>query len=121
MAAGCVVSSLHDGMNLVAKEFVAARSDLRGVLVLSRFTGAAEELSDALQFNPYGIDEFAETLHRALTMPVEDNNVYRWAGMLLSEAGKLVQWMPREGAHPANGEDEQIVVAGRRLEPVLSH
>jgi trehalose 6-phosphate synthase len=104
MAAACVVSSLHDGMNLVAKEFIAAREDLRGVLVLSRFTGAAEELPDALQINPYAVDEFAEALRQALVMPeaeqerrmrqlrrqVADNNVYRWAGMLLSEAGKLV-------------------------------
>jgi trehalose 6-phosphate synthase len=103
-AAGCVVSSLHDGMNLVAKEFVAARSDLRGVLVLSRFTGAAQELPDALLINPYAVDEFAEALRLALVMPaeeqerrmrrmrqqVDDNNIYRWAGMLLSEAGKLV-------------------------------
>jgi trehalose 6-phosphate synthase len=104
IAAGCVVSSLHDGMNLVAKEFVAARSDLRGVLVLSRFTGAAQEFADALLFNPFAGDEFAEALRQALVMPEEeqerrmrrlrqqvlDNNIYRWAGMLLSEAGKLV-------------------------------
>jgi len=103
-AAGCVVSSLHDGMNLVAKEFVAARDDLRGVLVLSRFTGAAQELTDALLVNPYATDEFAEVLRLALAMPPEeqerrmrdmrrqvaDNNIYRWAGMLLSEAAKLV-------------------------------
>jgi trehalose 6-phosphate synthase len=104
IAAGCVVSSLHDGMNLVAKEFVAARSDLRGVLVLSRFTGAAQEFADALLINPYAVDEFVEALRQALTMSEEeqerrmrrlrqqvlDNNIYRWAGMLLSEAGKLV-------------------------------
>ncbi len=103
-AAGCVVSSLHDGMNLVAKEFVAARDDEQGVLVLSRFTGAARELDHAIQFNPYAIEEFAESLYTALTMApeeqkqrmvrmrqqVEDNNIYRWAGMLLSEASKLV-------------------------------
>jgi trehalose 6-phosphate synthase len=111
-AQACVVSSLHDGMNLVAKEFVAARSDLRGVLVLSRFTGAAQELGDALLINPYGVDEFAEALRQALTMSeaeqerrmrqlraqVLDNNVYRWAGMLLSEAGKLVRSGQGEGA-----------------------
>jgi trehalose 6-phosphate synthase len=104
-SAACVVSSLHDGMNLVAKEFVSCRSDLRGVLVLSRFTGAARELHDALQINPYAVDEFAEALYQALTMPEEeqerrirrmrqqlaDNNVYRWAGMLLSRAGKFVE------------------------------
>ncbi len=102
-AAACVVSSLDDGMNLVAKEFVAARADLRGVLVLSQFAGAAQELTDALLINPYAIDEFAETLHRALTMAPEeqerrmrrmraqvaDHNIYRWAGLLLAEAGKL--------------------------------
>jgi len=105
IATACVVSSLHDGMNLVAKEFVAARTDLRGVLVLSRFAGAARELSDAILINPYAIDEFAEALRVALAMPVEeqqqrmtllrrevaDNNVYRWAGMMLSEASKIVQ------------------------------
>ena len=103
IAAACVVSSLHDGMNLVAKEFVAARDDLRGVLVLSEFTGAARELDGALLINPYAVDKFAETLHQALTMPeddqerrmqrmrlqVSDNNIYRWAGMLLSEIAKL--------------------------------
>jgi trehalose 6-phosphate synthase len=112
MAAGCVVSSLHDGMNLVAKEFVAARDDLRGVLVLSRFTGAAHELAGALLINPYAVDEFAEVLRQALVMPEEeqewrmrrmrqqvaDNNIYRWAGMLLSEAGKLVQARPGDEA-----------------------
>ena len=104
MAAGCVVSSLHDGMNLVAKEFVAAREDQQGVLVLSQFTGAARELTDAVLINPYATDEVADAMHLALTMPPEeqqqrmarmqdvvaDNNVYRWAGMLLSEASRLV-------------------------------
>src|SRR5439155_19710215 len=72
MAAGCVVTSLHDGMNLVAKEFVATRTDGRGVLVLSRFTGAARELADAVQVNPYAIDEVAEALQTALTMPAQE-------------------------------------------------
>jgi trehalose 6-phosphate synthase len=113
MAAGCVISSLHDGMNLVAKEFVAARTDLRGALVLSKFTGAARELTDALLINPYATDEFAGALRLALTMPeqeqerrmrrlrarVTDNNIYRWAGKLLAEAGKLV-----EGRHGGDGE-----------------
>jgi len=102
MATACIVSSLHDGMNLVAKEFVAARNDLSGVLVLSQFTGSARELTDALLVNPYAVDEFADVLYRALTMSAEeqaermrrmrsqvtDNNIYRWAGMLLSEAIK---------------------------------
>jgi trehalose-6-phosphate synthase len=86
-----VVNSLHDGMNLVAKEFVAARDDLRGVLALSRFTGAALELTDALLIFPFAMDEFAEALRLALVMPeaeqerrmrrmrqqIADNNIYR--------------------------------------------
>ncbi len=101
----CVVSSLHDGMNLVAKEFVAAREDLRGVLVLSRFTGAAREMSDALLINPFATEEFADTLHLALSMAPEEQerrmqrlreqvsagNVYRWAGTLLTEASRLAE------------------------------
>lgn len=104
MAAGCVVSCLHDGMNLVAKEFVTSRPDESGVLVLSRFTGAARELTDAVLVNPFDVDELADALLTSLTMPaeeqrrrmrrmrkqVEDHNIYRWAGMLLSEAAKLV-------------------------------
>lgn len=104
IAAACIVSSLHDGMNLVAKEFIAARSDLQGALVLSKFTGAARELADALLVNPYDVDGFADALRRALEMPadeqerrmrrlrahVEDQNIYRWAGQLLSAGGKLV-------------------------------
>jgi len=96
----CYVSSLHDGMNLVAKEFVAARDDLRGVLVLSRFTGAARELTEALIVNPYDIDAAAGALAAALAMPVEEQeermramrtlvselNVYRWAGKMLLDA-----------------------------------
>jgi trehalose 6-phosphate synthase len=103
-AAGCVVSSLHDGMNLVAKEFVTARADEHGVLVLSRFTGAARELPDAVLVNPFDVDEVADGLYSALTMAggeqerrmrrmraqVDDHNIYRWAGMLLSEVGKRV-------------------------------
>lgn len=108
MAAGCVVSSLHDGMNLVAKEFATARGDERGVLVLSRFTGAARELPDAVLVNPFDVDEMADGLLSALTMPaaeqerrmrrmraqVDDCNIYRWAGMLLSEVGKRVPDQP---------------------------
>ncbi len=104
IAAACVVSSVHDGMNLVAKEFVAAREDAQGVLVLSPFAGAAHELRDALQVNPYDIDGLARALHAALTMPVEeqeermrrmrqqveDHNIYRWAGKLLAEIGEFV-------------------------------
>ncbi len=94
----CIVSSLHDGMNLVAKEFVASRTDEDGVLILSHFTGSARELVDALLVNPYAINELADAIHLALTMPeadrrkrmqkmraaVESNNVYRWAGKIIS-------------------------------------
>jgi len=99
----CYVSSLHDGMNLVAKEFVSARDDLRGVLVLSRFTGAARELAEALLVNPYDIEESSAALAAALSMPegeqeermfslrtlVSDFNVYRWAGRMLLDATRL--------------------------------
>src|SRR5437588_691563 len=95
----CLVTSLHDGMNLVAKEFVATRQDERGVLILSCFTGAARELRDALQVNPYDIDQTAEAIRTALEMQpeekqnrmqrlrkqVRENNVYRWAGSLIGE------------------------------------
>ena len=96
----CVVSSLHDGMNLVAKEFVAGRDDNEGVLILSQFTGAARELPEALIVNPYNIDQGATALHIALGMPVTEQrarmramrnliqefNVYRWAGRMLMDA-----------------------------------
>ena len=99
----CVVSSLHDGMNLVAKEFVSVRDDDDGVLVLSRFTGAARELRDALLVNPYDLDETADAIHAALEMPkaermrrmarmrhlVREHNIYRWAGLLLGDLARL--------------------------------
>jgi len=99
----CYVSSLHDGMNLVAKEFVAAREDERGVLVLSQFTGAARELTEALIVNPYDIEQCAAALNLALTMPPEEQrarmrsmrnlvqefNVYRWAGRMLIDAARM--------------------------------
>ncbi|HEY2786259.1 MAG TPA: trehalose-6-phosphate synthase [Fimbriiglobus sp.] len=122
MAAGCVVSSLHDGMNLVAKEFVTSRRDEQGVLVLSEFTGAARELTDALIVNPFNVEQMAESLHSSLTMApdeqrrrmrkmrsqVEDHNIYRWAGMLLSEVGKLAgDTDPTDdGLSGSNSEDE---------------
>jgi trehalose 6-phosphate synthase len=99
----CLVTSLHDGMNLVAKEFVAARSDADGVLVLSRFTGASRELTDALLVNPYDVDEVAEALRAGLEMPAEErarrmtrlrdsvaaNNIYRWAADLVTELASV--------------------------------
>ena len=69
MATFCIVSSLHDGMNLVAKEFVAARGDLKAVLVLSELAGAAQELRDAVIINPYDVDGFADALEYAIEMP----------------------------------------------------
>jgi trehalose 6-phosphate synthase len=114
----CYVGSLHDGMNLVAKEFVSARDDERGVLTLSKFTGAAMELSDALTVNPYAIDESAGVLTRALYMSeheqttrmramravVAEFNAYRWAGEMVSDAvwaaaprrAALVYSLPRQ-------------------------
>ncbi|MGU9979785.1 trehalose-6-phosphate synthase [Phreatobacter sp. HK31-P] len=99
----CVVSSLHDGMNLVAKEFVAARDDEQGALVLSRFAGASSELSEALIINPYDVQGMADAISRALVMPeieqrermrlmrahVRERNVYRWAGQILLDASRL--------------------------------
>jgi alpha,alpha-trehalose-phosphate synthase [UDP-forming] len=95
----CLVTSLHDGMNLVAKEFVAARSDDDGTLVLSRFAGACRELRDALVVNPYDTDEVAQAVHFALEMDakercarmrrmrqtVKEQNIYRWAANLIAE------------------------------------
>jgi trehalose-6-phosphate synthase len=99
----CVVSSLHDGMNLVAKEFVASRNDEHGVLVLSEFTGAARELDQAVHVNPYAVDSFAAALHRALLMSPEEqrrrmralrqrvnsNTVFDWASSLLLAACQM--------------------------------
>jgi trehalose 6-phosphate synthase len=99
----CYVSSLHDGMNLVAKEFVAARTDNKGVLVLSEFTGAARELTEALIVNPYDLEASSDALAVALTMPADEQadrmksmrsllgqfNVYRWAGKMLVDAARL--------------------------------
>jgi alpha,alpha-trehalose-phosphate synthase [UDP-forming] len=99
----CLVTSLHDGMNLVAKEFVAARRDERGALILSQFTGAARELRDALLVNPYDIDQTAEAIRAALEMQpeekqlrmhrmrrvVKEHNIYHWAGSLITELCEL--------------------------------
>ena len=99
----CLVTSLHDGMNLVAKEFIASRRDERGVLILSQFTGAARELRDALLVNPYDIDQTAEAIRAALEMEpeekqlrmhrmrrnVKEHNIYRWAGSLITELCEL--------------------------------
>jgi len=99
----CMVTSLHDGMNLVAKEFAASRDDEHGVLILSTFAGAALELTDALLVNPYDVQQVAASILRALEMPdeeqalrmrrmranVKDHNVYRWAANLLSDLTEI--------------------------------
>jgi trehalose 6-phosphate synthase len=101
----CLVNSLHDGMNLVAKEFVAARDDHDGVLILSTFAGASRELIEALLVNPYDISETAAAIRMALRMDrderrermrlmrrtVKENNVYRWAGRMLMDAARVRQ------------------------------
>ncbi len=98
----CQVSSLHDGMNLVAKEFVATRTDEQGVLILSPFTGAARELTDAILVNPYAIDDLVEALPVALEMSekeqkrrmrkmrqmVREHDIHYWARRILSEIGR---------------------------------
>jgi alpha,alpha-trehalose-phosphate synthase [UDP-forming] len=99
----CMVTSLHDGMNLVAKEFVAARDDGDGVLILSQFAGASRELHDAIIVNPYNIEEMAEAIKEGLAMPKEERairmrnmretvgerNVYYWAGDLIAALARL--------------------------------
>ncbi|MCK6555972.1 trehalose-6-phosphate synthase [Candidatus Binatia bacterium] len=99
----CVVTALHDGMNLVAKEYVASRADGDGVLVLSRFTGSAREFEQALCVNPFAVEEVVAALHQALGMDeserrtrmaalrdiVARNNVYRWAGKMVLEMGRI--------------------------------
>lgn len=102
-ASVCLVTSLHDGMNLVAKEFIAARTDARGTLILSTFTGAAHELNDALLVNPYDVDQLAHAIRQALEFDEEEqyarmsrmrkivyeNNIYRWAANLLSDLTEI--------------------------------
>ena len=99
----CLVTSLHDGMNLVAKEFVAARDDDQGVLILSCFTGAARELQAAVIVNPYDIEQMAEAVRYALEMSpeeitsrmgrlrqtIKEANVYRWAANLVGELSRI--------------------------------
>ncbi|RPI74898.1 MAG: trehalose-6-phosphate synthase, partial [Desulfobacteraceae bacterium] len=99
-----IVSSMHDGMNLVAKEFASSRTDLRGVLILSKFTGSSRELEGALLVNPVAEEQFADAIKQALEMPkeeqssrmqkmretVRENNVFRWAGKFINEMKKLM-------------------------------
>jgi len=99
----CLVTSLHDGMNLVAKEFVGAKAEGKGVLILSQFTGASRELKDALVVNPYDIEQLAEAIHQALEMRPEEQqarlqrmretlkekNIYRWAADLITALAQI--------------------------------
>ena len=99
----CIVSSLHDGMNLVAKEFLSSRADENGMLVLSQFTGASRELTDAILVNPYDREEFSEGIFAALSLAederkklvtkmrhlIQQNNIFRWAGKIISELLKF--------------------------------
>jgi trehalose 6-phosphate synthase len=99
----CLVTSLHDGMNLVAKEFIAARDDDQGALILSRFAGASHELRDALIVNPYDTEQLADAMHFALMMDpsersarmhrmrqvVKEFNIYRWAADLITGLSEI--------------------------------
>jgi alpha,alpha-trehalose-phosphate synthase [UDP-forming] len=110
MADFCIVSSLHDGMNVVAKEYVASRFDEDGVLILSDFAGASRELTDAIVVNPFHEDELADAIRQALEMPweertrrmkkmravVAENNIYRWAAKVISS---LAQFESGRNAH----------------------
>ncbi|MDP9065580.1 MAG: trehalose-6-phosphate synthase [Pseudomonadota bacterium] len=101
----CLVNSLHDGMNLVAKEFVSSRDDEDGVLILSTFAGASRELMEAVLINPFDVNETAEAMEIAMRMgrderrdrmalmrrTVKENNVYRWAGRMLMDAARIRQ------------------------------
>ena len=121
----CFVSSLHDGMNLVSKEFVAARDDERGVLILSQFAGASKELPEALIVNPYNADQCAAALHVALEMPeneqrsrmrhmralIQEFNVYRWAGKMLIDAARLRNRVRFEGKVQSKGKTGTLSLA----------
>jgi len=122
----CIVNSLHDGMNLVAKEFVAARDDEDGVLILSTFAGASRELVEALLVNPFDVAETAAAIRRAIDMPreqrslrmqlmrrtVKENNVYRWAGRMLMAAARIRQ---RQALLSGQGEVTSLSKRRERL------
>jgi trehalose-6-phosphate synthase len=115
-----MVTSLHDGMNLVAKEFVAAREDEQGALILSRFTGASRELRDAIIVNPYDIEQLSDAIRMALEMDaterhrrmqrmrrnVREHNVYRWAGNLITDLSeiRIEEPRPEDGHEPEEKE-----------------
>jgi len=121
----CLVNSLHDGMNLVAKEFVAARDDHDGVLILSTFAGASRELIEALLVNPYDISETAAAIKLALEMDrderrermqlmrrtVKENNVYRWAGRMLMDAARVRQRQQLRSRTEARAKERRDLAA----------
>jgi trehalose 6-phosphate synthase len=121
----CLVNSLHDGMNLVAKEFVAARDDHDGVLILSTFAGASRELIEALLVNPYDISETAAAIRLALEMDrderrermqlmrrtVKENNVYRWAGRMLMDAARVRQRQQLRSRTEARAKERRDLAA----------
>jgi trehalose-6-phosphate synthase len=123
----CLVTSLHDGMNLVAKEYVAAQDAETGVLILSRFAGASQELADAVHINPYDTEALAEAIHRALEMPpeeraarmkrmrgyVREHNIYRWAGNLIAELASLRVDEPPVVPYPGRGRKAPVRIDDR--------
>ncbi len=125
-----LVTSLHDGMNLVAKEYVAAQDAETGVLILSRFAGASNELADAIHINPYDTEALAETIHRALEMPpeeraarmkrmrayVREHNIYRWAGNLIAELASLRVEEPPVIPHPGPNRHGPVRIDDRERE-----
>jgi trehalose 6-phosphate synthase len=129
----CYVGSLRDGMNLVAKEFVSARSDERGVLVLSQFAGAAQQLRAALQVNPLRIEQTADTLAHAFAMaPVEQSKRMRqlranvqsfdaswWARQMVEDAAKTIARSAFEFDDPvgSSGEKESRSLSGNPIRP----
>ena len=132
----CVVSSLHDGMNLVAKEFVAAREDLDGVLVLSELAGASQELHDALAINPYDVEGFADALERAIDMPLDERqrrmralrrvvagrDVFSWASDILEQLDSLDPGAlpPAPGRSPSDKRRAAVARAASSTEVKLS-
>jgi trehalose-6-phosphate synthase len=126
-ASVCLVTSLHDGMNLVAKEFIASREDERGTLILSTFAGAALELTDALLVNPYDVQQLAGAIQRSLEMPeeeqatrmrhlrktVREHNVFRWAASLLSDLTEIRIDASERTEPPARQEEARHAEAGR--------
>jgi len=121
----CMVTSLHDGMNLVAKEFVSVRED-GGALILSQFTGASAELRDALLVNPYDLDGVADAIRRAVEMPreernarmsrmhqtVREQNIYRWAGLLLGDLSRIPEEPASDGAAGSGTTERRITWPG---------